>query len=70
MKFIKLTNTKGNQIVLNVSHIGHLYPIDEKVEYGRVTEKAHTKLGVTTHTNGGFSVTETVDEIMKLINKM
>jgi len=70
MRFIKLTNTKGNQIVVNVAHIGHLYPVDEKVEYGRVTEKAHTKLGVTTHNNGGFSVTETVDEIMKLIKKM
>jgi hypothetical protein len=56
--------------VVNVAHIGHLYPIDEKVEYGRVTEKAHTNLGVTTHNNGGFRVTETVDEIMKLINKM
>ena len=70
MRFIKLTNIKGNQIVVNVAHIGHLYSIDEKVEYGRVTEKAHTNLGVTTHNNGGFRVTETVDEIMKLINKM
>ena len=70
MKFIRLTNTKGNLVVVNVAHIGHLYPVDEKVEYGRVSEKAHTRLGVTTHNNGGFSVTETVDEIMKLINKM
>jgi hypothetical protein len=70
MRFIKLTNMEGNLIVVNVAHIGHLYPVDEKVEYGRVTKKAHTRLGVTTHNNGGFSVTETVDEIMKLINKM
>ena len=70
MKFIRLTNTKGNLVVVNVAHIGHFYPVDEKVEYGRVVEKAHTRLGVTTHNNGGFRVTETVDEIMKLINKM
>jgi len=70
MRFIKLTNMEGNLIVVNVAHIGHLYPVDEKVDYGRVTKKAHTRLGVTTHNNGGFSVTETVDEIMKLINKM
>ncbi len=70
MKFIKLTSIEGGLIVVNVAHIGHLYPINEKVEYGRVAKKAHTRLGVTTHNNGGFSVTETVDEIMKLINKM
>ena len=70
MRFIKLTNMEGNLIVVNVEHIGHLYPVDEKLDYGRVIKKAHTKLGVTTHNNGGFSVTETVDEIMKLINKM
>jgi len=70
MRFIRLTNMKGNVIVVNVAHIGHLYPVDEKVDYGRVTEIAHTIVGVTTHNNGGFKVTETVDEIMKLINKM
>jgi hypothetical protein len=70
MRFIRLTNMEGNLIVVNVAHIGHLYPVDEKVEYGRVSKKAHTRLGVTTHNNGGFTVTETVDEIMKLINKM
>ena len=69
MRFIKLTSIEGNLIVVNVAHIGHLYPVDEKVDYGRVIKKAHTRLGVTTHNNGGFSVTETVDEIMKLINK-
>jgi hypothetical protein len=69
MKFIKLTNMNGNLVVVNVAHIGHISSVSEKVEYGRITKKAHTNLGVTTHNNGGFSVTETVDEIMKLINK-
>jgi hypothetical protein len=54
--------------VVNVVHIGHFYPVDKKVEYGKITKKAHTRLGVTTHNNGGFSVTETVDEIISLIN--
>jgi hypothetical protein len=70
MRFIRLTNMKGNLIVVNVAHIGHLYPVGEKVEYGRTIEIAHTIVGVTTHNNGGFKVTETVDQIMKLINKM
>ena len=65
MKFITLTSIGGGIIVVNVVHIGHLYP----VKYGRVTKGGHTRLGVTTHNNGGFSVTETVDEIMELINK-
>ena len=71
MKFIKLTNTKGNQVVLNVSHIGHLYPVEETVGVGVSAKKGrYTKIGVTTHNNGGFRVTETVDEITELINKM
>ena len=68
MRFIRLTNMKGNLIVVNVAHIGHFYPVDEKVEYGRVTEKEHTRVGVTTHNNGGFSVTETVEEILEMIH--
>jgi len=70
MKFIKLTSIEGDLIVVNVEHIGHFYPVNEKVEYSRISRKAYTNLGVTTHNNGGFRVTETVDEIMKLINKM
>ena len=69
MKFITLTSIEGGQIVVNVEHIGHLYPITQKVEYSRITRKAYTSLGVTTHNNGGFRVTETVDEILELINK-
>ena len=68
MKFITLTSIDGGLIVVNVVHIGHFYPVDKKVEYGKITKKAHTRLGVTTHNNGGFSVTETVDEIITLIN--
>lgn len=69
MKFITLTSINGGKLYINTQHIGHFYSIDEKVAYGRVTKMAHTNLGVTTHNNGGFSVTETVEEIMRLINK-
>jgi hypothetical protein len=69
MKFIKLTSIDGEQIVVNVTHIGHLFPAKvATVSYSKYKE--YTNVGVTTHNNGGFRVTETVDEIMKLINKM
>jgi len=68
MKFITLTSIGGGVIVVNVTHIGHLYHIKDEVMYGKITKKGHTRLGVTTHNNGGFSVRETVDEILSLIN--
>ena len=70
MKFITLTSIEGGEIYVNTHHIGHFYSINEKAEYGRVTKKAHTRLGVTTHNNGGFSVTETVDEILFMIQNL
>jgi hypothetical protein len=69
MKFIKLTSIEGGVIVVNVEHIGHFYP-SKVATISSPKYKEFTKVGVTTHNNGGFSVTETVDEIMKLINKM
>ena len=69
MKFIKLTSIEGGLIVVNVEHIGHFYP-SKVATVSSSKHKDYTSLGVTTHNNGGFRVTETVDEIMKLINKM
>jgi hypothetical protein len=68
MKFITLTSIGGGVIVVNVTHIGYLYHIKDEVMYGKITKEGHTRLGVTTHNNGGFSVKETVDEIISLIN--
>ena len=70
MRIIKLTSLKEKSpIYVNVECIGHFYEVKEKIEYGRVEEEKHTRVGVTTHNNGGFSVMESVDEIVKLINK-
>ncbi len=70
MKLIRLTHYKdGSPIYVNIEHIGHIYQVPEKVYYGRVEDDAHTRVGVITHNNGGFSVAEDVNQILKLIEK-
>ena len=56
--FIKLTTITGNEIRIKIDHIGHYY--DSKI-------KKETVVGVTTHNNGGFKVTQTAEEIDELI---
>ncbi len=68
MKIIKLTSINKSPIYINVEHIGHFYEIKDKIEYGRVTEAKHTRVGVTTHNNGGFKVIESVDKIIKILS--
>jgi hypothetical protein len=71
MKTIKLTSaTDGDKIYINIEQIGHYYDVKEKIVYSRVEKKAHTRIGVTTHNNGGFEVIETADKIDKMINKL
>ena len=71
MKIIKLTSLKEKSpIYINVECIGHFYEIKEKIEYGRVEVEKHTRVGVTTHNNGGFSVMESVDQIIKIISEV
>ena len=65
MNFITLTSTDGGPIYVNVSHIGHFYPSKVNSRSAEIT-----KVGVTTHNNGGFSVTETVDEILFMIQNL
>jgi hypothetical protein len=67
MIFIKLTNLSGNPIYVNPQHIGHMYPVREKSEYGKITKPAHTRLGVVTHNNGGFEVEESTSAILEMI---
>ena len=68
MKFIKLTNLNDKQpIYINIEQIGHMYRVAETSSYGSVDKPEHTKISTITHNNGGLSVTETVDEIMKMI---
>lgn len=55
--FIKLTTVAGNEIRMNINQIGHYYNSSEKT----------TIVGITTHNNGGFKVTQTAQEIDELI---
>jgi hypothetical protein len=68
MKFIRLTSIDGEVIVVNVDNIGHFYPSKVDTIISGTKYKEFTNITVTTHNNSGFRVTETVDEIMKLIN--
>jgi hypothetical protein len=62
MKNIKLTLANGTgSVFINPNQIGHYY---------RNSEKSITKIGVTTHNNGGFEVMETLEQINKLIEKL
>ena len=68
--FIKLTSLKDKKpIYINANHIGHIYSAGPKIDYGRVSEEAHTVVGVTTHNNGGFKVIETSNEIFSMLIK-
>ncbi len=69
MKIIKVTSLKDKSpIYINVEQIGHFYRVSEKKSYGSVDEVEHTKLGITTHNNGGFAITETPEKLMELIS--
>jgi hypothetical protein len=68
MKMIKLTSIEDSKpIFINPDFIGHLYEVAEKISYGSVDKPKHTRVGVTTHNNGGFSVIENIEKIIKLI---
>ena len=68
MKIIKLTSSNdGTSIYVNIQHIGHFYRNADKMNYGRIEKPAHTRLGITTHNNGGFEVKETPEQIIKLM---
>ena len=65
MKLIKLTSLNGTgNVYVNADHIGHIYQVKET--YGSKAKPKHTRIGVLTHNNGGFEVTETVDTILKM----
>lgn len=68
MYIIKVTSFQTKKpIYINIDAIGHFYEVEEEIEYGRVKAKKHTVIGVTTHNNGGFKVTESVKEIAQQI---
>jgi hypothetical protein len=70
MRLIKLTSLQDKKpIYINVDTIGHFYEVKEEIKYGRVEKAKHTKVGALTHNNGGFSVIEDVNKILKLIEE-
>ena len=70
MKLIKVTSAADSKpIYINVTQIGHIYEVEATYDYGRLKEEKHTRMGVTTHNNGGFKVKETMKQIMKMIGE-
>jgi hypothetical protein len=70
MKLIKLTTfylNKKEELYINPMHIGHMYNVPEATDYTK--KRQHTRIGVTTHNNGGFEVLESTEEIIKLIEQ-
>jgi hypothetical protein len=70
MRLIKLTSLQDKSpIYINIDVIGHFFEIKEEIKYGRVEKAKHTRVGALTHNNGGFSVIEDVNKILKLIEE-
>ena len=72
MWVIKVTSLQDKKpIYINIDMIGHFYEVEER-DYNNVpggVRVKYTNIGVTTHNNGGFKVTESIEEIAKrLIN--
>lgn len=68
MNIIKLTSLKNNSpIYINVNHIGHFFEVEETSSYGSIDKPKHTRIGVTTHNNGGFDVKESAEVIISLL---
>jgi hypothetical protein len=68
MRLIKVTPLKGNNpIYINVDMIGHFYEVEETRSYGTIDKPKHSRIGVTTHNNGGFEVKESEKVLIALI---
>jgi len=62
-KFIELTyRDKIRKVYINIDHIGDIIEWEED-------NRKLTKVGVTTHNNGGWNVLESAEQILKLINE-
>jgi hypothetical protein len=71
MKLIVLTSYANKKhIYININEIGHFYEVEETISHNVVQKRSHTKIGVTTHNNGGFEVVETPSQIIKLIKEI
>lgn len=70
INLIKLNSSSNKKpVYINTAYIGHFYEVGEKMSYGSVDKPKHTVVGVVTHNNGGFNVTETPEQILKMLSK-
>jgi|688.fasta_scaffold2673410_2 hypothetical protein len=66
MKLIELTLKNNTPVWINPEHIGHLYVEESYVEPNK-TIPVSTRIGITTHNNGGLTVKQTPEQIITLI---
>ena len=70
MKIIKLTShSDDSPIYININEIGHIYEVKQSEDWfqGKPISEKFTRVGVTTHNDGGFKVKETPEEIIQKI---
>jgi len=67
MKLIQVTSKEKKSIYINIDMIGHILSHTE-LNKGYGVSIPITKIGVTTHNNGGFEVLETVEQVIRKIN--
>jgi len=64
MKIIKLTLKDSSSIYVNIEQIGYFRPNDTD------SKGWNTRIGITTHNNGGFDVKETPSQIIEMCNEI
>jgi hypothetical protein len=73
MILIKLTShSDDSPVYININEIGHIYEVKQSEDWfqGKPIVEKYTKVGVTTHNDGGFKVKETPSEIIKKIRNL
>lgn len=71
MRFIKLTSfSTKTPIYVNVDHIGHVFSVEARYEGASLMKDVYTRVGVTTHNNGGLSVIESAEQVMELMKRI
>jgi hypothetical protein len=71
MKFIKLTSIVNNKpVFINPATIGHLFETTNTNHAAFRKPPIYTSVGTTCQNNGEFKVTESIDEILKMIKEL
>lgn len=70
MRIIKLTPTQfDGDLFINIDHIGDFHTSETDLRHIGKGIATYTRVGVTTHNNGGFKVRETPEQIIELIKQ-